>query len=83
MARPIGVDLFSGAGGMSLGFEQAGFDVMAAVEIDPIHAAIHKFNFPNCAVLTKSVTEVTGDEVRRVAGGFGVRHRAVTAGVAG
>lgn len=68
MARPIGVDLFSGAGGMSLGFEQAGFDVMAAVEIDPIHAAIHKFNFPNCAVLTKSVTEVTGDEVRRVAG---------------
>ena len=32
MARPIGVDLFSGAGGMSLGFEQAGFDVMAAAK---------------------------------------------------
>jgi DNA (cytosine-5)-methyltransferase 1 len=68
MARPIGVDLFSGAGGMSLGFEQAGFDVKAAVEIDPIHAATHKFNFPDCAVLPKSVTEVTGDEIRRLSG---------------
>jgi DNA (cytosine-5)-methyltransferase 1 len=35
--RPLGVDLFAGAGGMSLGFEQAGFDVAAAVEYDPIH----------------------------------------------
>src|SRR5260370_38785751 len=30
--RPAGVDLFSGVGGMSLGFEQAGFDVIAAVD---------------------------------------------------
>lgn len=65
MARPIGVDLFAGAGGMSLGFEQAGFDVVAAVELDPVHAATHKFNFPDCAVLPKSVTAVTGDEIRR------------------
>ncbi len=39
MARPTGIDLFSGVGGLSLGFEQAGFDVMTAVEYDPIHAA--------------------------------------------
>lgn len=68
MGRPIGVDLFAGAGGMSLGFEQAGFDVVAAVELDPVHAATHKFNFPDCAVLPKSVTEVTGDEIRRKSG---------------
>jgi DNA (cytosine-5)-methyltransferase 1 len=55
--RPIGVDLFSGAGGMSLGFEQAGFDVLAAVEIDPVHAAVHQYNFPECAVLPQSVKE--------------------------
>lgn len=68
MVRPIGVDLFAGAGGMSLGFEQAGFDVLAAVELDPVHAAVHKFNFPGCTVLPKSVTQVTGAEIRETAG---------------
>lgn len=66
--RPIGIDLFSGAGGLSLGFEQAGFDVRAAVEIDPIHAAVHKFNFPNCGVLARSVVGLTAAEVRKAAG---------------
>lgn len=63
-SRPIAVDLFAGAGGLSLGFEQAGFDVVAAVEIDPIHAAVHKFNFPDCAVLPISVTELSGNDIR-------------------
>jgi len=67
MARPLGIDLFSGAGGLSLGFEQAGFDVVAAVEIDPVHAAVHKFNFPHCAVLPVSVVGLSGDEIRRAA----------------
>lgn len=68
MTRPMGIDLFAGAGGLSLGFEQAGFDVVAAVDIDPIHCAAHKFNFPNCATVCKSVIDVTGDELRRTAG---------------
>lgn len=62
--RPIAVDLFAGAGGMTLGFEQAGFDVLAAVEIDPIHCAVHEFNFPFCTVLCQSVEQTTGEEIR-------------------
>jgi DNA (cytosine-5)-methyltransferase 1 len=67
MARPIAVDLFCGAGGMSLGFEQAGFDVVAAVEVDPVHAAVHKFNFPNCATLCRDISKLSGAEIRQAA----------------
>ncbi len=66
--RPLGIDLFAGAGGMSLGFEQAGFDVAAAVEIDPVHCAVHKFNFPETVVIPRSVAEVSAREIRAVAG---------------
>jgi DNA (cytosine-5)-methyltransferase 1 len=66
--RPIVVDLFAGAGGLSLGFEQAGFDVAAAVEIDPIHCAVHEYNFPYSRAICASVVDVTGDAIRLRAG---------------
>lgn len=63
--RPIAVDLFAGAGGMTLGFEQAGFDVLASVEIDPVHCATHQFNFPMCSILCQDVAQLRGSEIRK------------------
>ena len=65
--RPIGIDLFAGAGGLSLGFEQAGFDIAAAVEIDPIHCATHEYNFPYSKAICASVTNLSGQQIRQLA----------------
>lgn len=62
--RPTAIDLFSGAGGLSLGFEQAGFDVVAAVEYDPVHAAAHEFNFPQTEVLCADIARLPADRLK-------------------
>jgi len=63
--RPIGIDLFCGAGGMSLGFEQAGFDVVAAVDVEEIHIETYCRNFPRSKALCTDLSSASGDQLRK------------------
>lgn len=54
----IGVDLFAGAGGLSLGAEMAGISVKIAIENDIYAAQTYQANHPNTKVVVKSIQEV-------------------------
>ncbi len=68
LGRPTVVDLFAGAGGLSLGFEQAGFDVAAAVEYDPVHCATHEFNFPSSRIVCRDIASLSAAALAESAG---------------
>ena len=49
------VDLFAGAGGLSLGLEAAGFKVAVAVEKDAINCEVYQKNFPDIKVICTDI----------------------------
>jgi len=66
--RPVAIDLFCGAGGMSLGMEKAGFDIALAVDYDGYHVATHERNFPYGRVKCASVQDLDGKAIRQLSG---------------
>ena len=70
--KETAVDLFGGAGAMGLGFEQAGFRIAAAVEIERHAAQTYRLNHPGVPVLEASVEDIRGDMLRSWLPGMGV-----------
>ena len=62
------VDLFSGAGGFSLGFRNQGFNIALAVDIDHSAARTYAENFPSTVVLEEDIRNITGDEIIDIIG---------------
>ena len=64
MKRRIGIDIFSGAGGLSLGAEMAGVTVRYGVEINKYAAASFAYNHKNATVLTGDITQIKTSELK-------------------
>lgn len=65
------VSLFTGAGGLDLGFEKAGFEIVWANEFDKSIWETFEYNFPNTKLDKRSITEVQPSEIPQVDGIIG------------
>lgn len=69
--RPRIIDLFTGAGGLSEGFHRAGFEIAAAVDMDPLALRTYWLNHPGVRderIICRDIREVTESDLRRAAG---------------
>jgi DNA (cytosine-5)-methyltransferase 1 len=60
------VDLFCGGGGLTVGLKKAGFNVVAAVEINQHAASTFKANNPKTKIFVKDIRNVSGREILEI-----------------
>ncbi|MDR1033250.1 MAG: DNA cytosine methyltransferase [Bifidobacteriaceae bacterium] len=63
MPKPTLVSLFFGAGGLDLGFQNAGFDTIWANEYDWLICNTIELNFPNMELDRRSIRDIEADEI--------------------
>lgn len=56
--KPTVIDLFAGVGGLSLGFERQGFNVVLANEYDKSIAKSYKYNHKNTKMIVGDITTI-------------------------
>lgn len=63
------LDLFAGAGGLSIGFEQAGFELIAATDFDKWACETLRVNHPSTAVIEGDIKQLSSDDLKAAVGG--------------
>lgn len=63
MTRLTAIDLFSGAGGLTQGLKDAGFDVVGAVEIDELAVETYRLNHPEVLVWHRDIRTIDGEQL--------------------
>jgi DNA (cytosine-5)-methyltransferase 1 len=67
-STPKIISLFSGMGGLDYGFESAGYNTLAAVEVDRDACSTLRTNRPDWAVMERPIEHVTTSELVSAAG---------------
>ena len=63
------MDLFAGCGGFSLGLHRAGWNVLAAIDVDPHAVQVYQANFPETPhILCRDLTQFAPDELATLLG---------------
>ena len=62
------IDLFSGAGGLSIALEESGFRILMANEINSRFAETHRYNFPNVPLIEKDINDISTNDLTSVLG---------------
>src|SRR5262245_41287338 len=60
---PIAVDLFCGAGGLTVGLKQAGFAVIGAVDLDPVATKTYEQNHRDIRVWRRDIRWLSASKV--------------------
>ena len=60
------IDLFSGAGGFSLGFDKSGFNNIFSVEIQDDYCETYEINFPSHTLIKKDIAKITKEEIEKL-----------------
>lgn len=55
---PSAIEIFSGCGGLSTGLEKAGFQILSAVEINPVASQTYRQNHPDVHLIVNDVRKV-------------------------
>lgn len=58
------IDLFSGAGGLHIGFENAGFNIELCIDNNDLVERTHRRNFPNIPMINRDIKYVSSDEIK-------------------
>ncbi len=61
--KPTAVDLFCGCGGLTVGLKRAGFQVLGAVDVDPLSVKTYKANHPEIILWEMDIKELDPQEL--------------------